>query len=73
MKNLYSIITALVACLAAAPAFAQHPDDRARTDAIAREAARQFTEARLAADQTRPTAPRLPARSSATSTSPSSG
>jgi outer membrane protein len=57
MKNLYSIITALVACLAAAPAFAQHPDDRARTDAIAREAARQFTEARLAADQTRPTAP----------------
>jgi outer membrane protein len=57
MKNLYSIITALVACLAAASAFAQHPDDRARTDAIAREAARQFTEARLAADQTRPTAP----------------
>src|SRR5919112_1317697 len=58
MKHLYSISTTLVACLAAAPAFAQHPDDRARTEAIAREAARQFTEALLAAgDQTRPTVP----------------
>ena len=51
-------ITLLVSSLvcAAAPALAQDAAaDRARTDAIAREAARQFDEARLAANQTRPT------------------
>jgi outer membrane protein TolC len=48
--------------LAAAPAVAQTPSDRERTDAIAREAARQFAEARLAAgDQTRPTVAAPPA------------
>jgi len=55
-KHLHHFIAPLVACLAATPAIAQDAD-RARTDAIAREAARQFAEARLAADQTRPTVP----------------
>jgi outer membrane protein TolC len=48
--------------LIAAPAAAQDPAaQRERVDAIAREAARQFSEARLAAsDQTRPTTPAPP-------------
>jgi len=48
---------ALVSVTGAAPAFAQDATDATRLDAIAREAARQFAEARLAgSDQTRPTA-----------------
>jgi len=48
--------------LAATHAAAQTAADRERTDAIAREAARQFAEARLAAsDQTRPAVPPPPA------------
>lgn len=49
----------------AAPAFAQSSDDRARLDEIARVAAQRFVAARAdavsAANQTRPTAPPLPA------------
>jgi outer membrane protein len=49
---------ALVSVTGAAPAFAQDASDATRLDAIAREAARQFAEARLAgADQTRPATP----------------
>jgi outer membrane protein TolC len=52
------IALALVSVTMAAPAFAQDATDATRLDAIAREAAQQFAEARLAgADQTRPTAP----------------
>src|SRR5918999_98110 len=51
-------IAPALAWLTATAAFAQDPAERARVDAIAREAARQFAEARLAAsDQTRPTTP----------------
>jgi outer membrane protein TolC len=68
MENIIRIIAvpALV-WLTAAPAAAQGPGsstasrkaqaEAERVDAIAREAARQFAEARLAADQTRPTEP----------------
>jgi outer membrane protein TolC len=50
-----------LAWLIAVPAIAQDSTDRSRVDAIAREAARQFAEARLAAtDQTRPTVPPPP-------------
>jgi outer membrane protein len=56
-KHLHYVIAPLVACLVSVPAAAQNSADRARTEAIAREAARQFAEARLAADQTRPTTP----------------
>lgn len=49
----------VLACVAASsPAAAQQSDESARLDSIAREAARQFSEARLAAaEQTRPTVP----------------
>src|ERR687895_522077 len=51
-------IAPALAWLTATAAFAQDPAERARVDAIAREAARQFAEARLAAsDQTRPSTP----------------
>jgi outer membrane protein len=54
--------TALLLVLVAAPAAAQDSAERARLDEIAREAARQFVEARAegladAAEQTRPTTP----------------
>ena len=58
--NLSSQFSGLVfvGLIGIAPAFAQEGGDAARLDAIAREAARQFTEARLAgSDQTRPTVP----------------
>ncbi len=53
----------LLSLMAAAPALAQDAAERARLDEIAREAARQFVEARTAADgnQTRPTTPPPPA------------
>lgn len=61
MKMLRPAVLAVLALagLAAAPAAAQDEADRARLDAIAREAARQFLEARAASgdDQTRPAAP----------------
>jgi outer membrane protein TolC len=58
----------IVAWLIAVPAGAQDSiGDRERVDAIAREAARQFAEARLAAsEQTRPTTPPPPAGTPAT-------
>jgi outer membrane protein len=60
-KHLPLTALSIVIC-AATPALAQDAAaDRARTDAIAREAARQFAEARLAADQTRPTVQPPPA------------
>jgi outer membrane protein TolC len=47
---------AMVATLQAAPAFAQNAADRARIEALARDAAQKFDQARAAArDQTRPT------------------
>ncbi len=57
---------ALLLLLAAAPAAAQDSPERARLDEIAREAARQFVEARAeraaeTPDQTRPTTPPPPA------------
>jgi outer membrane protein TolC len=53
---------ALACVVGASPALAQQADEAARLDSIAREAARQFSEARLAAaEQTRPTAPAPPA------------
>ena len=53
---------ALACVVGASPAPAQQADEAARLDSIAREAARQFSEARLAAaEQTRPTAPPPPA------------
>jgi outer membrane protein len=49
---------ALACVVGASPAPAQQADEGARLDSIAREAARQFSEARLAAaEQTRPTTP----------------
>ena len=47
--------------LTGARAFAQTAEDSRRLDQIAREAAQRFAEARVAADQTRPTAPPPPA------------
>jgi outer membrane protein len=52
---------AVASLIGASPALAQDASDATRLDAIAREAARQFAEARLAgSDQTRPTAPPAP-------------
>ena len=63
MKNLIHSCAAamLFASLAPAGAGAQDTPERARLDEIARTAAQQFAAARAAADQTRPTAPPLPA------------
>jgi outer membrane protein len=60
MKHLFSRVLrlAVVGLVGAAPAAAQDASDATRLDAIARDAARQFGEARLAAsDQTRSTVP----------------
>ena len=62
MKNILRSSAAVVLLgftVAAAPAFAQDADERARFDELARSAAQQFAAARIEAeaDQTRPTAP----------------
>ena len=62
MKNTRLMIPLALVWLTVAPAVAQDSADRARIDAIARDAARQFAETRLAsAEQTRPTTPPPPA------------
>ncbi len=54
-------LLALASVIAARPAIAQGPADASRLDAIAREAARQFSEARPASiDQTQPTVRAVP-------------
>ena len=53
-------IVGLVLLLAAGPAAAQEAAERSRLDEIARQAAQQFAEARLEANQTRPTVPSPP-------------
>jgi outer membrane protein len=61
MKHIAWFTIAPLVWLIAAPAAAQAPTTEERIDAIAREAARQFAEARLAGtDQTRPTTPLPP-------------
>jgi outer membrane protein TolC len=63
MKQMFRLlIVPAIWTFVAAPAAAQGAADRTRADAIAREAARQFAEARLAGgDQTRPSTPPPPA------------
>ncbi len=63
MKKITRLMMApALAWLVTAPVAAQDPTERERVDAIAREAARQFSEARLATtEQTRPTVPPPPA------------
>ena len=61
MKITRPMIAPALVWLMATPAVAQDAADRARIDAIARDAARQFAETRLAsAEQTRPTTPPQP-------------
>jgi len=60
MKNSCAFLTLLAIALGTAPAFAQ-TSEQERIDAIARDAVRQFAEARSAgAEQTRPTNPPQP-------------